>query len=477
MAGTTDWNQIKEWDKKYLLHPFVTADEYSPCFIERTEGDYLIMPDGTRLLDMFNQLYCVNIGQKIPEVQQAIKDALDRYGFVWDLYGTDYKAEVAKLIVEDILGDEGWASKVRFTNTGGESVEVAAIIARLFTGKEFIATREHSYHGITGTAVGLNRVLSGRSHISRQSDKLVRQVPGQGYGATIKCPAPLCYRCSVGHKYPDCKTALSNGLLPCVHTAEQFIRNHGVDQVAAMITEPAFGAGTIMPPKEYLPQIYEMTRRLGILWIVDEVLMGFGRLGTWFGYQKMGGGKVVPDIMTIAKGLTSSAIPAGAVVVNKEIADFMDSVRWNHVSTFAGHPIAMAAAAANLKYMIKNDIVAKAEEKGEYFRAGLLKLQEQHKCVGFVGGEGMFWQVELVKNKATKEPFIKEDRNTAFADDPSKKPIMIVLGKCLEKGVLLGGFLPNTLRIGGSLQISKDDMDKALDALDYGLSALDPLCD
>ena len=182
MAGTTDWNQIKEWDSKYLLHPFVTAEEYSPCFIERTEGDYLIMPDGTKLLDMFNQLYCVNIGQRVPEVQQAIKDALDRFGFVWDLYATDYKAEVAKLLVEDILGEEGWASKVRFTNTGGESVEVAAIIARLFTGKEFIATREHSYHGITGTAVGLNRVLSGRSHISRESDKLVRQVPGQGYG-------------------------------------------------------------------------------------------------------------------------------------------------------------------------------------------------------------------------------------------------------------------------------------------------------
>jgi taurine---2-oxoglutarate transaminase len=477
MSSQSDWNQIKEWDEKYLLHPFVTAEEYNWCPVERTEGDYLIMPDGTKLLDMFNQLYCVNSGQRVPEIQEAIKEALDRYGFVWDVYATDYKAEAAKILVEDILGEEGWAAKVRFTNTGGESVEVASIIARLFTGKEFIATREHSYHGITGTAVGLNRVLAGRSHISRESDQMVKQVPGQGYGATIKCPAPHCYRCSVGHTYPACKTALPEGKLPCVHTAEQFIRNHGVDQVAAMITEPAFGAGTIIPPMEYLPQIYEMTRRLGILWIVDEVLMGFGRLGTWFGYQKMGGGKVKPDIITVAKGLTSSAIGAGAVIVNKEIADFMDSVRWNHVSTFVGHPIAMAAAVANLKYLIKHKIPEKAAEKGEYFGAKLRELQDKHKSIGLVAGAGMFWQVELVKNKKTNEPFNQDDRNTAFADNPSEKPIALILNKCLEKGVLLGGFLPNTLRIGGSLTISKEDMDKAIKALDYALSALDQLCD
>ncbi|SDP41889.1 class-III pyridoxal-phosphate-dependent aminotransferase [Desulforhopalus singaporensis] len=477
MANETDWNKVKEWDAKYLLHPFVTSEEYGACPVESTDGDYLVMPDGTRLLDMFNQLYCVNSGQKVPEIQDAIKDALDRFGFVWDIYCTDYKAEVAKILIEDLLGDEGWAGKVRFTNSGGESVEVASIIARLYTGKEYIATREHSYHGISGVAVGLNRVLAGRSHISREGDGLVKQVPGQGYGATIKCPAPLCYRCSVGHSYPECKSALPDGTLPCVHTAEQFIRNHGVDQVAAMITEPAFGAGTIVPPLEYLPQIYEMTRRLGILWIVDEVLMGFGRLGTWFGYQKMGGGKVRPDIVTVAKGLTSSSIGAGAVIVSKEIAAFMDSVRWNHVSTFAGHPIAMAAAVANLKYLMNNNIIPKAAEKGEYFGAKLRELESRHKCVGQVAGYGMFWQVELVKNKETREPFIAEDRNTAFTDNPATKPVTVVLNKCLEKGVLLGGFVPNTLRIGGSLTISQQDMDKAIDALDYALFAVDEMCD
>lgn len=473
MAKPIDWKKIEEWNNKYVVKCFATKDEYHWCPIERTEGDYLIMPDGTRLLDFYNQLYCVNVGQKNPKVVEYVKDALDRYGFLWDVYTTDYKAAVAKLIIEDILGEQDWAAKIRFANTGGESVEVASMIARLYTGKRFIATREHSYHGVTGGAVALNRVYPGRSHISgSKSEKEVTQVPGQGYFNTFVCPTPFCYRCSLGHKYPECKSCGSQ--LPCVLATERLILNHGVDQVAAIITEPAFGAGTIMPPEEYLGQIYEMTRRLGILWIVDEVLMGFGRLGTWFGHQKYGK-NLKPDIMTMAKGITSSQVPCGAVVVNKEIGDFMDKNRWNLVSTFAGHPIAMAAAQGNLEYMIENNIPEMGRKAGEYFGAKLKELEEKHKTVGLVAGAGMFWQVELVKNKETREPFVPADRYTAFAGDLSKNPNGIIAGKCMEKGVLLGGFVPNTLRIGASLTVSKADMDKAIDALDYALDYLDTL--
>lgn len=472
MGKAIDWKKIEEWNTKYLIKCFVTKDEYHWTPVEKTEGDYLIMPDGTRLLDFYNQLYCVNVGQKNPKVVEYIKEALDRYGFVWDVYTTDYKATVAKLILEDILGEQGWASKIRFTNSGGESVEVASMIARLYTGKPLIATREHAYHGVTGGAVALNRVFAGRSHLSTGgTEKKVKQVPGQNSGNAFVCPTPFCYRCSIGHSYPECKSACG-GQLPCVLATERMILNHGVDQVAAIITEPAFGAGTIMPPDEYLPQIYEMTRRLGILWIVDEVLMGFGRLGEWFGHQKYSK-DIKPDIMTLAKGITSSQIPCGAVIVNKEIADFMDSMRWNHVSTFAGHPIAMAAAQGNLEYMIENNIPAMSKKAGEYFGAKLKELEAKHKTIGLVAGAGMFWQVELVKNKETKEPFVKDDRYTGFAGDLSANPTGMVAKKCAEKGVLLGGFVPNTLRIGASLTVSQADMDKAIDALDYALNYLD----
>lgn len=322
MGHTIDWGKIEEWNTKYVMKCFYTKEEYHWTPVERTEGDYLIMPDGTRLLDFFNQLYCVNVGQKNPRIVEYIKEALDRYGFVWDIYTTDYKARVAKLIIEDILGGQDWPGKIRYTNSGGESVEVACIIARLFTGKSLIATREHAYHGVTGGAVSLNRVYPGRSHLSGGgSDQTVRNVPGQGFFNSFVCPTPFCYRCSLGHTYPACKSCGTQ--LPCVLNTERLILNHGVDQVAAIITEPAYGAGTIVPPEEYLPQISEMTRRLGILWIVDEVLMGFGRLGAWFGHQKYGK-NLKPDIMTMAKGITSSQVPCGAVLVNKEIAQFMD---------------------------------------------------------------------------------------------------------------------------------------------------------
>ena len=352
-------------------------------------------------------------------------------------------------------------------------MEVASIIARLFTGKPLIAAREHGYHGESAGAAALNHVYPGRSHLSDGArPDFVRAVPGQMHANTFACPAPLCYRCSIGHTYPECKDV--GDQLPCVLATERMILNQGVESVAGIITEPACGAGTIVPPDEYLGQIYAMTRRLGILWIVDEVLMGFGRLGTWFGHQKYGA-ELKPDLMTIAKGITSSQLPAGGVVVSKEIAAFMDSVRWNHVSTFSGHPIALAAAQANIEYMIENDIPEVSRKAGEYFGAALAELEKKHPTVGFVAGAGMFWQVELVRDKATREPFIAADRYTAFGGDTSDYPTSIVLGKCLEKGVLLGGFVPNTLRIGASLTVSKADMDKAIDALDYALDHLDTL--
>ena len=127
--STIDWSKIAEWDEKYNVHAFVTSEEYSPVLIERTEGNYLVTPGGTRLLDFYNQLYCVNAGQNVPEIQRGIKEALDRYGFLWDIYTTDYKAEVSKILVEDVLKDSGWAAKVRYALGGGDAVETAVLFA------------------------------------------------------------------------------------------------------------------------------------------------------------------------------------------------------------------------------------------------------------------------------------------------------------------------------------------------------------
>ncbi|MEG2213689.1 MAG: aminotransferase class III-fold pyridoxal phosphate-dependent enzyme, partial [Clostridiales bacterium] len=406
----------------------------------------------------------------VPEIQAEITAALDRYGFVWDIYTTNYKAEVSKILVEDILKDSGWAAKVRYALGGGDAVETALLIARLYSGNPLVATREHGYHGVSAGAVQLTRMVPSRSHASTPDNNTpIKPIAGSNFQNTFVCPAPFCYRCSLGHQYPDCKCARTDGILPCVAQTEEIILSHGLANVAAIITEPAYGAGTIIPPMDYLEQIQAMRDRLGILWIVDEVLMGFGRLGEWFGYQAMSNSKIKPDMITIAKGITSSALPLGAVIVNQKIADFMDSIRWNHVSTFAGHPIALAAAKANLNYMLKHDVPAQAKKSGIYFEAGLRNLAEKHKCIGLIAGKGMFWQMELVKNRQTREPFIKEDRFTTFNGDTSKWPIHIISAKAAEKGVLVGGFVPNTLRMGGSCMIENKDLDQVIDALDYAL--------
>lgn len=463
-----DWKQVEEWDKKYILRTFATQEEYQPIPIESTEGDYLVTPDGTKLLDCFNQLYCVNAGQKNEKINNAIKEALDRYGFLQDAFTTDYKAKAAKLIIKDVLGNENWPGKVRFVSTGSEAVETALMIARLYKNRPLVVTREYAYHGWTKGSSSVTQLKGCKSGVTESGPNTrPQQVPGQDSGLVAVAPSPNCMRCSLGHKYESCKD--ENGELACVKYTRRMIENQGPEQVAAIITEVTQGAGSVHPPEEYIPQIRQMTKELDILWIADEVLTGFGRTGEWFAYQHYG---VEPDIVSMAKGISSSAIPAGAVVVSKEIAEFMDQHRWETVSTYSGHPIAMAAVCANIEFLIEEQLVDKAKRTGEYINQRLLELKSKYRCIGQVAGYGVLWLVELVKDEKMT-PFIEIDRNFTHEADPGQFPSVIIRNKAIEKGVLIGGVMPNTLRIGTSLNISKEDVDKAIDALDYALRYLE----
>jgi len=472
ITDSIDWNKVKEWDEKYYIHLDLTKDEYQCVPVASVEGDYVILADGTKLLDFFNQLYCVNAGQCNPRIQQAIREATERYGHLWEAYTTDYRSKAAKLIIEDILGPDDWAGKVSFVSTGSEAIEKALILAKLYKNRPNIITREYAYHGWTMGAAGCTRLRGIRSGLAGSDDPInARVVPNHPAGGYHLAPAPNCFRCSLGHTYPACK--MSDGKLPCVLATEYLIKSIGPDTVAAMITEISFGAATIHPPQEYIPQIRQMTKDLDIVWICDEVLTGFGRLGTWFAYQQY---NVTPDIMTMAKGIVSSALPAGGVVVSKEIAEFLDQWRWWHVGTFSAHPVSMAAVVANLEYMIEVNLPKLSAEAGEYFGPKLKALQDKHECVGYVAGKGMLWQVEIVKNRRTGELFAPEDRHTTYAGDLSMYPSVFVRNKCVEKGVLLGGFTPNTLRIGASCNVTREAMDQAINALDYAFNELDKYC-
>lgn len=469
-----DWKQVKEWDEKYYLHILKSEGEYAHVPIARTEGSYLYMPDGKKLLDFSSQLVCVNIDQAHPRIRQAIHEAVDRYGFVWEAFCTDYRAKAAKLIVEDLLGSEGWAGRVRFSNSGSEAVETALIIARLFTGRPNILTREYAYHGWTMGAAGCTKLRAVRSALTSPKEREIRDVPGFNNSSFHFAPAPFCYRCSLGHTYPSCKQ--NNGTLACVQMTESIIRTLGPETVAAMITEVVMGGGCVHPPAEYIPQIREMTRRLGILWIDDEVMCGFGRMGRWFAYQRYPG--VNPDLMIIAKATTNSAIPIGGVVLTQEIADFLEGYRWWSINTFAAHPVAMAATCATIEVMREMDLPAVARKAGKMMEKSLLELQDKHPCIGLVSGSegGMLWGVEMVRDRRTNEPFVAEDRYFLPAGDLKKFPNTLIREKCAEKGVLAGGVFPNTLRLAPPLTITEAELNQGIEALDYAFSEVDKLC-
>lgn len=466
-----DWDQIKEWDEKYSIHIDAGKEEYAFIPVERVEGDYIYLADGSRYLDMVSQLLCVPAGQCVPEIQKGIAEALKRFGFVFEGYATDYRARAAKLLVEDLLGNETWPGKVRFVSSGSEAVELALMIAKLYTNRPYIVTREFGYHGWTAGAAGCTALPGYAAQCSSTKEDEARFIQEHPAGGFFRAPMPNCFNCSLGHTYPECNN-IGRSELPCVMQTRSLIKSLSEKRVAAFITEPIPGAASIgAPPPEYFPQIRKMTRELGVLWIIDEVMMGFAKSGHWFTYQAWG--DVQPDIVTMAKGLVNSAVPAGGVIVSKEIAAYLDDCRWVHVATFGSHPVAMAAVCANLEYMLKNDAPAKFRKIGEYFGNGLAKLEKKHKTLGSYKGVGMIYTIELVKNKETKERFVPDDRGALYTGNIDDYPCRVIMNKTMEKGVIMTGWAPNNLRISCSMNITEEELDKALDALDYALDYLD----
>jgi len=474
--GSIDWVTMEEWDRKYYIHNIYAQDEYNPVFISKTEGRHFYLKDGTKILDFMSQLISDHIGQRHPKVISGIKEALDRYGHVYFAFTTDYRAKASKLLIEDIIQDD-WAGRVRFMSTGTEGVELALHMAKLYTGRPYVITQEHSFHGwTTGAGGGCTRLRGYANNLASPTDpNSYSDVPGFPTPGYYMTPAPYCYRCPVGHTYPDCKSRMPDGKLPCLLPLEHLIDVIGPENIAAVITEIMFGGAGIYSPPEYIPQLREITKKHGILWIDDEVITGFGRLGKQFAYQLYE--DVFPDLMVIGKGLTSCALPSGGVVASKEIGEFFDQQRWWSGSSHESHPITLAAIIANLEVMIEEDIVSKAAETGQYLETQLRKLESQHKSIGQIAGAGMFWVVDIVKNRETREAFVKEDRNSMRAGDLSHWPINIVLQKCLEKGVFLSGFTPNTVKIGPALTTTREEIDQGIAAFDYALDELDKMCD
>jgi taurine--2-oxoglutarate transaminase len=447
-----------EWDSKYLVKVEATRDEYEPRFVDSAEGSWLRMANGSRLLDFHSQYMSIGMGHAHPRVREALHRAVDRLGFVSEIFGHEDKARAAKLLAEDTMEGTDWVGGVKFVSTGSEAVEAALLIARLYTNRPNVVVVQNSYHGWTAATAAATTVPYMQNTLDDPRDGAIHHAPMPG-GPYYPAPSPygLIDGESIAH---------------CLRETERLIRSIGVSRVAAFMTEIWHGAGAFMAPDDWVRGIREMCDRLGILLIADEVLAGSGRTGRWWSFQHSG---VVPDIMTAAKGLTSSAAPGGAVLINHQIAQTIGQGRWMSFNTFSGHPLAVAAIAATIEAMIDEDVLTHVNEVGAHLERGLADLMQQHRSVGDYTGRGLGWALELVRDRATGARWVEEDRwwSPDVDGEPEFMPAAFVAERCEEDGVLLLNFLPNTVTIAPPLKVSVEEIDIGIAALDNALDELD----
>lgn len=371
--------EIINLNREYVFFSWSTQSKVNPMCAVRSEGVYFWDAEGKRYLDFSSQLMNVNIGHGNQRVIRAIQEQVERMAFVYPGIATEPKGRLGQLLAEVTPGD---LCKTFFTLGGAEAVENAIKFARLYTGRHKIIARYRSYHGATAGAMAL----------SGDPRRLPVEplIPG-----VVHVMDPYCYRCPFGWTPETCHRE-------CIAHVEQVIRFEGPENVAAIILEGVTGtSGLMIPPDDYWPRMREICDRYGILLIDDEVMSGFGRTGEWFGVDHWG---VVPDIMTLAKGLTSGYVPLGAVVVSKDIADHFEDKPLPLGLTYSGHPVCMTAGIATIGVYKEEKLIENARAMGAILKEGLEELKEKHPSVGDVRCIGLFSVIELVKDKETREP-------------------------------------------------------------------------
>ena len=437
--------EVVELTRKYNYGTWRFQKGWTPMHIADAEGCYLITGDGRRLLDFSSQLMCSNLGHKNQAVIDSISAQAQQLAYAMPGYATEARAELSKLLVEVLPAG---LNKFFFTTSGTEANEAAFKIARMYTGKTKIIARYRSYHGST----------SGSIAATGDPRRWAMEPAGKGQGV-IFAPEVHCYKCPIKHTYPSCGIA-------CADYLEHMIRNES--DVAAVLVEPIVGTnGVIVPPDEYMPKLRKICDEYGVLLIADEVMSGWGRSGEWFAMNHWG---VVPDILVTAKGITSAYVPLGLCATSEKIAAYFEDHYFAHGHTYEAHPMTLAPAVATIHEMQRLGLVERARELGPYVEGKLRELQERHVCVGDVRGKGLFWAVDLVKNRVTKEPF-----NT-YSDKVAGKVLVVdqIAGKVLGEGVTIQAWVSHFV-VAPPLIVTKEEIDRGVTALDQHLSIADAL--
>jgi len=385
-------------DSDYLWRHFTPAGA-SRIVIERAEGCHIWDSEGNRYLDALSALYCVNIGYgPWPEIAEAAKRQLEQLPFFtnWVGFATPPSLELADKLTKLLPIDVG---RIFFVGGGSEAIESALKVARQYhrlrgePGRFKFLTRRSAYHGTTLGALSIN----GSPALRNQFEPLL--------GGCVRGPMPYRYRCPYCSDEPRCN-------LRCADEFDAIIRGEGPETVAAVILEPVQNsAGSITPPEGYFQRMREICDEHGVLLVADEVICGFGRVGDWFGTTRYG---IEPDMMTLAKGITSAYAPLGALVATPKVIEpfFSESTSaFTHGITFGGHPLSCAIALANLEIFEREDLIGHVQRHMGEFRERCERLIDEHPMVGDVRGDGFFYSLELVKDKETKETFTPAERD------------------------------------------------------------------
>jgi taurine--2-oxoglutarate transaminase len=368
--------------RRHLLLPWTVQEREDPVLeFERGEGVYFHDRQGRRYLDFLSQLFQGNLGHGNRRVVEAIQRQAAQACCVSPQLLTAERAALGEALTRRAPGD---LNRCFFVNSGSEADDQAFILARMLTGRPKIFAKYRSYHGTTLGGLGVG------------GDPR-RAAIEPGPAGTVRFFDPYCYRCDFGLTYPGCK-------VHCLDALERQLQLENPATVAAIVVEPVTGAAGGFPlPDGYLAGLRRLCDRYGILLIADEVITGFGRTGAWFGVDHDG---VVPDLMTLAKGLTSGYVPMGAVLLREPLAQVFEKRMLPLGSTYAAHPLACAAALACLEEYEERGLVPHARKMGELLFERLRQLARRHPCVGDVRGKGLLACLELVADPDTHAPLV-----------------------------------------------------------------------
>ncbi|MET1016988.1 MAG: aspartate aminotransferase family protein [Leifsonia flava] len=436
--------QVRADDRGHVFHSWSAQAKIDPMPVAAGEGSTFWDYQGNAYLDFSSQLVNLNLGHQHPDLVAAIQQQAGRLATIQPIMANDVRGELARRIAEVAPGD---LDKVFFTNGGADANEYAVRMARAVTGRRTVLSMYRSYHGGTATAISLTG--DPRRWANEPSDGSVAHFFG-----------PYAYR-SPFHATTEAEEAQR-----ALEHLENLIVLEGAATVAAIIIETIVGTnGVLVPPVGYLPGVRALCDKYGIVYIADEVMVGFGRIGEWFAVNHFG---VTPDLITFAKGVNSGYVPLGGVVISDRIAAHFDDVAFAGGLTYSGHPLACAAGVATFEVFERDAILERVRDLGSRIvEPALRAMAERHPSVGEVRGVGLFWAIELVRDASTREPLVPFN-----ASGPDAAPMAELAAACKAAGLWPFTHF-NRVHVAPPLVITEEELVRGLAIIDEALEVAD----